>query len=759
MSTGPIQAGQSREGASDRVRDPTGTTLPGLVFTKLYPPALRDATLARDRLLDRLRQPQGSRLTVVVAPAGYGKTTLLGTWHEAESAQRPVAWLSLDNADDDPIVLWAHALEALCLRCPALDPSISAELLAGAPLDLVLLRLANQLTEQGDAALVLDDFHRLSNGAARDSIAWLAAHAPRSFRLVVSSRSEPTLPLAVLRARGELIELRAEELGFTSEEANALLNERLKLRLSREDIEVLVERTEGWPAGLYLAALSLDGVDDRHSFVNRFGGDSRNVVDFLIEEVLEPETDDPAMQELTLRCSILERLCGPLCDAVLEREDCGEMLERLSRTNLFLVHLDDRREWYRFHHLFAQVLRVELERREPGLTPALHRRAYLWHRNFGLLDEAIRHAIEAAAYTEASELIARSWIDFVQAARYHTVLAWLGRFPEDVVREDTRLLLVKAWVLSACARRDEAEEVVAIVERLGGLERGPLPDGFSSPEASLATLRATLPWGDVGLGLANARRAAELEAPGSRFQPEICWALGMGRYFSGHVEEAAGFYAEAAALAVASEHWLVAASSLGYGSLVAGERGYLEDQSRIAEEGMELVRARGLEDVNGEVQVAMGVFLAAVGRAADAPPLFERGVVALRVFGQPIELLNGLIHQATVLEALGEGKGAAAAIAEARTVIDSCPDPGILVNRLAALDAPPTPRTERGAELTERELTVLRMLNAPLSERDIGRELYLSPSTVHSHVKSIYRKLGVSSRNEALVQAHEQHLL
>ena len=496
MSTGPIQARQSREGASDPVRDPTGAALPGLVLTKLYPPAVQDQTLARDRLLDRLPQPLGPRLTVVVAPAGYGKTTLLGTWRETESAQRPVAWLSLDEADDDPIVLWSHALEALRLVCPGLDPSISTELLAGAPLDVALLRLANQLTEQGDAALVLDDFHRLSNGAARDSIAWLAAHAPRGFRLVVSSRSEPALPLAVLRARGELIELRAEELGFTSEEANALLNERLKLRLSHEDIEVLVERTEGWPAGLYLAALSLECVDDRHSFVNRFGGDSRNVVDFLVEEVLE--ADDPAMQELMLRCSILERLCGPLCDAVLEREDSGEMLDRLSRTNLFLVHLDDRGEWYRFHHLFAQLLRVELEHREPGLTPALHRRAYLWHRNFGLLDEAIRHAIEAEAYVEARELIARSWMDFVQAARYHTVLAWLGRFPDDVVREDTHLLLVKAWVLSACARRDEAAEAVASVERLGGLERGPLPDGFGSLQASLATLRATLPWGDVG---------------------------------------------------------------------------------------------------------------------------------------------------------------------------------------------------------------------------------------------------------------------
>ena len=429
----------------ETVRDLTPAAMPGLLLTKLYPPAVREQTVARDRLLDRLRGATYSRLTVVAAPAGYGKTTLLGTWRETESEQRPVAWLSLDEGDDDLIVLWSHVLEALRRVCPELDPSISAQLEAGAPLvDVVLRRLANELTEQGDVALVLDDFHRLSSGAARDSIAWLADHAPRTFRLVVSSRSEPALPLAALRAHGELLELRSKELGFTFEEADVLLNERLELGLAGEDVEELVERTEGWPAGLYLAALSLQGGDDRQAVPRRFGGESRHVVEFLIPEVLEAH--DPAMQELMLRCSILERLCGPLCDAVLEREGSGEMLDRLSRTNLFLVHLDDRGEWHRFHHLFSELLRVELVHREPSLVRALHRRAYLWHHNFGSLDEAIRHAFEAAAYAEAGELIARSWIDFAHAVRYTTVLAWLRRFPDEVVCDDAQLLLVKAWV-------------------------------------------------------------------------------------------------------------------------------------------------------------------------------------------------------------------------------------------------------------------------------------------------------------------------
>src|SRR5262249_16400004 len=241
---------------------------------------------------------------------------------------------------------------------------------------------------------------------------------------------------------GALVELRAEELGFTPDEADTLLNDRLELGLEREYVDDLVERTEGWPAGLYLAALSLQGAEDRRAFASTFGGGSRHVVDFLVDEVLEAH--DPATQALMLRCSILERLSGPLCDAVLEQEGSGRLLDALSRTNLFLMPLDDRGEWYRFHHLFATLVRVALQHREPDLTPTPHRRASDWHANNGLVDAAIDHALAADAFAEAGELIAASWVHYANTSRFATVLAWLEAFPEEVLREDPMLLLAKA---------------------------------------------------------------------------------------------------------------------------------------------------------------------------------------------------------------------------------------------------------------------------------------------------------------------------
>jgi LuxR family transcriptional regulator, maltose regulon positive regulatory protein len=732
---------------------------PALLLTKLHPPAARNQTVARDRLLEHLQPAPGVRLIVVAAPAGGGKTTLLGTWRESEAERRSVAWVSCDEGDNDPVVLWSHVLESLRRVCPSLDTPRPPELVgAGRIVDAVLPDLVNGLTEQGETALILDDFHRLQSGPSRDSVAWLVEHSPESFQLVISTRSEPALPPGALRARGELLELRARDMGFSAAEASLLLNDRLELGLEDDDIDELVQRTEGWPAGLYLAALSLRGVEDRRAFVNRFGGSSRHVVDFLVGEVLDGY--DPALQTLMVRCSVLERLCGPLCDATLELEGSDEQLRDLARTNLFLVPLDDHGHWYRFHHLFRQLLRVELEHREPGLAPTLLGRAYAWHRDNGSIDEAIDHALDAGAFAEAGELISTRWAEYGNVCRQATVLAWLERFPSEYLESSPVLLTVKAWILSLSAMREEALEAIAGVERLDGLDQGPLPDGSSSVEASIATLRATLPWGDVGSGYANAVRAAELEAAESPYWPMVCWALGMGHFFRGEPIEADPWFAEAARLGPSAGMWLVTGSALAYQSVIAGGQGDLEEQRRLAEEATELATERGIEEIDGEVPLALAASYVAHGELDEARPLLARGVEVLRAFGQPIDLAYALISQARVLLELGDFDTASAAIAEARTTVDSCPDPGILEDWLTALETPPRTRAgRRGDELSKRELVVLRALTGPLSERDIARELYLSHNTVHSHARSIYRKLGVTSRADAVGQARELGLL
>ncbi len=736
-----------------------GSGRPILIATKLHPPVVRDETIPRERLLERLRGGSSLRLSLVACPAGFGKTTLLAAWREAEAARNPVGWLTLDEGDNDPVVLWTHVIEALRRARPAVARPALAQAVVAPVVDVVLPCLVNELDGQGRVTLILDDFHRLSGVAARASVGWFIDHAPPEFRLVLASRTEPALPVAALRAHGELLELRAGDLRFTSGEADAFLNGRLGLDLAPEDVESLVGKTEGWPAGLYLAALSLRHAADRHAFVCRFGGSNRHVVDFLVAEVLEAH--DPPAQELMLRSSVLERLSGPLCDAVMEQEGSAARLGALSRSNLFLVPLDDEGGWYRFHHLFAQLLRVERERRAPGLAPALHRRAYTWHRDHGTAGEAIQHAIAAGAHAEAAELIETSWISYANTCRYDTVLAWLRRLPEEILSGDVQLLLVQAWVLSLSARREEAARAIAAVERLGDLGAGPLPDGFSSAEASLTMLRAAFPWGDIGAQVENGRRVAGLEGPGSPWRPLACWAVGTGLYFRGEPDEADRWFAESAALAPASAQWLAGEASLAYRSWIAGEQGRLEEQRVLAETAAEFVREHSTKKVIGVAPLALGASLAARGRPGEALPLIERGVALSRTFGQPIQLANALLGQATVLRALGQHKRAAEVIAEARSVLECCPDPGLLAGKLAALGRPPQIRHVRSAdqELTQRERLVLKLLHGDLSERDIGRELYVSYNTVHTHVRAIYRKLAVCSRADALKRSRQLGLL
>ncbi len=637
--------------------------------------------------------------------------------------------------------------------------STSSNSLVAPVIDRVLPGLVNELDGQGEITLILDDFHRVSSEPARASVRWFIEHAPPGFHVVVATRTEPSLPVASLRAHGELLELRAADLRFTIQEADAFLNGRLGLDLTAEDVERLVEKTEGWPAGLYLAALSLEPTADRHAFVRTFGGSNRHVVDFLVTEVLEAHT--PAAQALMLHTSILERLTGPLCDAVMEQEGSAEMLEELLRSNLFLVPLDDEAGSYRFHHVFAQLLRVERERREPDLAPALHRRAYSWHRDHGTTDEAIRHAVAAKAYPEAVELIESFWIKYANTWRYDTVLAWLRHLPNEVLTSEVHLLLIQAWVLSLSGRQEDAARAIAAVEGLGDLDAGPLADGFTSAGASLTMLRAGFPWGDVGSQLENARWAAKLEGPGSPWRPLACWAVGVALYFEGERDEADEWFAESAALAPASAQWLSGTSSLAYRSLIAGEQGRADEQRTLAERAAKFGQEHGTEEAVGTVPLAIGTSMAMSGRPEEALPLIEHGVALARTFGQPIQVAHALLGHATVLRAAGEHKAATVAIADARSILDRCPDPGNLAEMLSTLERPAKIRSVPSGEhkLTRRELGVLQLLRSDLSERDIGRELYVSHYTVHSHVRSIYRKLAVSSRADALERSRELGLL
>ena len=468
--------------------------MPGpLLATKLHTPRRRRGLVNRPRLSAQLDRGGQATLTLVSAPAGFGKTTLLTEWVRAADP-RPAAWLSLDPRDNDPVVFWTYVLTAL----QAMAPGVGADALAllqssHTPIDEVLAALVNDLNATtDDVTLVLDDYHLVEARDVQDGMAFLLEHLPPHLQLVIATREDPPLPLARLRARGELVEVRAEDLRFTFQEATAYLNEASGLGLTVPDVEALEARTEGWIAALQLAALSMRGRDDIAGFIAHFAGDDRYIVDFLVEEVLQRLTDD--VRSFLLQTSILTRFTGALCDAVVGRAGGKAMLETLDRGNLFLVPLDDRRHWYRYHHLFADMLRTRLLDEQPERVPELHRRASRWHADNAEPSEAIRHALAAGDGDRAADLVE---LAMPTARRNHqetTLRHWFNQLPEEAIRNRPILRAGYAGAILIHGELDGVEEHLRDAERwldaACSSDAAPPPGTAGTTGANDATVRA-----------------------------------------------------------------------------------------------------------------------------------------------------------------------------------------------------------------------------------------------------------------------------
>ena len=406
-----------------------------LLETKLHVPKVRRGLVARPRLTERLGVGVETKLTLVSAPAGFGKTTLLTEWLAGAPADRQsIAWLSLDESDTEPGVFWTYLIGALRTAAPGVGATALASLEGPqpSPTDLVLATLLNELdTLPREIVLVLDDYHLVDSLDVQEGMTFLLEHLPSQIHLVITTRADPALPLARLRGRGELVEIRAADLRFTPDEAAAYLNEVMGLDLAAGDVAALEARTEGWIAALQLAALSMQGRDDIAGFIAGFAGDDRYIVDYLVEEVLRRQPD--GVRSFLLQTSILDRLSGPLCDAVTGNDDGRAMLAVLDRANLFLLALDDRRHWYRYHRLFADVLRAHLEEEQRDQVPELHRRASEWLEQHGAPSEAIRHALAGGDFERAATLVELSIPAMRQSRQEATALAWLRLLPDEVI--------------------------------------------------------------------------------------------------------------------------------------------------------------------------------------------------------------------------------------------------------------------------------------------------------------------------------------
>jgi LuxR family transcriptional regulator, maltose regulon positive regulatory protein len=736
---------------------------------KLRAPVPRPEQLVRRGLLELLHNALDSRVSVLSAPTGYGKTTLLAHWCQVEEPEVACAWVSLDEQDNDPARLWRHIGEALRRAVPD-DQDFGADVLVGMGavgqqlVGTTISMLINELAGLPHRiVLLLDDYQFVTEWETHESVAFFVEHIPENLHLIISSRSDPPLPLARLRARGELAEIRTEELAFSEEEADCLLNERMGLNIGPDDLSVLLERTEGWPAGIYLAALSLQRTADKHSFIESFRGSNRYIVGLLGEEVLLNLPED--VRRFLLETSVLRAMTGPLCDAVTGREDSARLLRELVQANLFVVSLDEQGEWYRYHHLFSELLLYELMSDQPDLVPILRRRASAWLEDAGYVEGAIRQAIAATDYELVGQFIARHWFGYVLGGRIATAERWLESLPEEMIAHDAALCLVKAWINALYGEREESERFLALAE--GGSYEGPLPDGTASVESGVALVRGVFGYSGVRAMAEAIQSAAELESELISARTVLAdLGLGLSLYYRGHTSRARKPLEEGLRLTSIDQPVLrsVVLSAL---SLVAGDEGHLEEAESLAREARGAVERFKLQEVlqSTVVNISLGRALAERGELEEAQKELESALSARkRLPGlSPWPTLIGLLALAPVRTARGDRAGGREALAEARAILEAFPDAGtfpeLLERQERKLRARKPREPQPGAELTEREHDVLRLLVGELSTRQMAQSLYVAPNTIRTQIKSIYRKLGVSSRGAAVEEAHTMGLI
>jgi len=494
----------------ERPRKSTGAS--PLLLTKLAVPPARTSLVPRPRLSKRLEEGLGRKLILISAPAGFGKSTLLGTW-ASELIGRPLpdAWFSLDSADNDPARFWRYFIMAV----DQLQPGSAETALAllgspqAPPIEAILTTLLNELVGLAtDAVLVIDDYHLIESQTIHEALTFLIDHLPPRMHVVIATRADPALPLPRLRARGEMTELRADDLRFTPEEAATFLSEVMGLELMAEDIAELEGRTEGWIAGLQMAALAMRDHADVPGFIAAFAGSNRHVVDYLAEEVLARQPEE--LRTFLLETSILDRMCAPLCNAVARHTDGQTTLERLEQVNLFVIALDDERRWYRYHHLFADVLRQRLGQEYSELAPELHKRASGWFEDEGLVSEAINHAIAAQDWERSVRLIEASGMAVVLSRQVQTMLGWIEQIPEELVRERPVLCTIHAIALVFLNRPDAAEARLQQAERC--LRGTPTTEETRAILGRAAVIRAAVARfsGDLERCVEFARKALEL---------------------------------------------------------------------------------------------------------------------------------------------------------------------------------------------------------------------------------------------------------
>jgi LuxR family maltose regulon positive regulatory protein len=656
-----------------------------ILTTKLYIPPPGTNLVSRSRLIETLNQGLARNLTVISAPAGFGKTTLLSDWlytkdeggkmkGEKENLHpSKVAWLSLDESDNDPAEFLTYVIAA----CQQIDTDIGRDILttlqtsAASPTETMLVMLINDIARAGqDFILVLDDYHVIKEPAVHHALNFLLNHFPPGMHLVIAGRVDPPLQLSRLRVRGEITEIRADDLRFNATEAENFFNDLLNLNLSTADIAALDSRTEGWIASLQLAALSLQDRADRHEFVEAFSGSHRYVIDYLVEEVMADQPEE--LRRFLRQTSILDRFCAPLCDAILQISSSRQILQQFEADNLFLIPLDDERRWYRYHHLFADFLQQQLRLQDPERVSTLHRRAGRWFEAEGLVNDAVHHFLAAAEYGQVVRLLEEHSMPTILQGHVRLVEGWLKALPPQWQIVGPRTSLAFAWMLLL---RGQYSEVAGHLENVENLitQQAEVNDQLDTADiqCEILALRAVL----ISLqtnpleGIKLARQAVDM-APADNvyLQGLTYFSLGTTYNYAGQVVPAMEAYQQAIPLCQASNNRVATVLCSTNLTMLAYTRGQLHLAADVCRQVLDAM-GRERTPALGAVYSSLGIIHYEWNQLDAAYDYLQQGLAWGRLVGHPAALSFCLINLSRVLQAQGKIKEAAGTLQEAVDIL------------------------------------------------------------------------------------------
>lgn len=651
-----------------------------LVHTKLRLPFIRPEIVARPRLYTQVMDGLHGPLTLVTAPAGFGKTTLLVS--SVATHEGAVVWLSLDKEDNQVDRFLKYMVAALqgADQTVGHDAAIAIAASAHPPPEFVMTTLVNDLDALSkEVVFVLDDYHVISSQAVHSAMTFLIEHCPATLHLVIATRSDPPLPLARLRARGQIAELRATDLSFTEPEASQFLNNVIGLNLQDSAITLLRQRTEGWVAGLQMAALAMRGRDDLQAFIEGFSGTNRYVLDYLLEEVLAQEPKET--QSFLLQTSFLTRLTGSLCDAVVGATGSAEMLEQLELRNLFIMPLDDQQEWYRYHHLFADLLQAHLYKTRPDQVPDLQLQAAKWCEQNGHIDEAISYALAAEDFEHAARLIAAYWGDVASAGAIETAWSWLNALPEDTIKNSASLGVAYCWVLWFKGHIEQIESHLVHAE---GAWRDQENESGADLPAQLVALRSIIAryQGDYETAITHAKHALQLlpehlpAYTNAQLRMLISFSLASACEGVGHLEQAVNAYTESTQWSRAANNPAGIAATYRLAGILR-LLGRLRDADQVCRQALEYA---GSQDMNrlpaaGILHIAMSEVLVEQNKLDEAREHLAQAVELGKGGGRLDAARNVAFSLVRLRLAHGDAEGAFAAIHEAISALEEPPSP------------------------------------------------------------------------------------